>query len=87
MATPTTKAKAPAPVPVRISDTHYRVDSFTRTLAAYDLHRNAYGSWECSCEGYAYRHTCKHERTLVAHLGQYKSVATRKGITLESLFD
>ena len=81
MATPITKA----PQPVRISADHYRIDSFTYTLHAYDLRRNEHGAWECSCQGFHYNRRCKHVRTLMAHLGERERVAP-VGLTLHDLF-
>jgi hypothetical protein len=78
------KAITTAPVPFRVSDSHYRIDSFTHTLHAYDLHNGPHG-WECSCQGFHYNRRCKHVGTLMAHLGQ-RERRTDAGLKLEDLF-
>lgn len=53
-----------APTPRLVAPGHYRIDSFSQTLLAYDLHKNEYGAYECNCPQYAFRHDCKHSKSL-----------------------
>jgi hypothetical protein len=78
MAAPTTKAITTAPVPFRVSDSHYRIDSFTHTLHAYDLHRTEHG-WECSCPRFFYNRACKHCAALLDFLAAQTAPTFRPG--------
>lgn len=90
---------APVPIPRKVSDTHWRIDSFSRTLLAYDLRLNEYGEWECTCPQYAFTHECKHRLSLHYWLQEQEIVNTFNDyaasyarytadteVTLESLF-
>jgi hypothetical protein len=72
------KAKSQPTTPRRMSDGHYKVDSTTNTLVAYDLHRTEHG-WECSCPRFFYNRACKHCAALLDFLAAQTAPTFRPG--------
>jgi hypothetical protein len=95
MATPTTaKSRATEPHTLdRVTATLYRVTS-GKSGRTYEVRLDKRG-WACECRGFYFNSHCSHADDVKLDVRkaaeqasgeQYKSVATRKGITLESLF-
>lgn len=86
---------AAVPIPRKVTDWHYKIDSFSQTLVTYDL-RNYYGYWECNCPQYVFTHDCKHTKSLAYWLQEqalvtavsasYARYTAETEVTLESLF-
>ncbi len=76
----------------KIDNCHFWCESTTMTLVSYDQRLMEHG-WECTCEGFAFRHSCKHVVALLDQLSlrpaiiPAREVVKRSGATLESIFD
>lgn len=77
----------------RIDQNHWWCESSTKTLVTYDLTLNEHDEFQCSCEGYFYRHDCRHLRELLDFLSIRPRVyavrpsVKQSGLTLADLYE
>jgi hypothetical protein len=55
---------------VRLLDGSYSVASGSKTLVFYNVTPGEHG-WQCECEGYAYRKTCRHIARTIEYDAQF----------------
>ncbi len=60
------KAQARESSPRLVSTGHYKVDSATGTLLAYNVEDRGYGNWQCDCLAAYYGRACWHVTAVLA---------------------
>ena len=69
---------------LRVDADHYTIDSFKTPGVTYNLSKNEFGAWVCSCPRHAFKLACKHVDYLLDNLLDQRGVSATYAHTAPS---